>query len=269
MGRRCAAIVRRELRTPQARKDGPMQPEWLILFDIDGTLLNSGGCGRAATRLALDEVFGTAGEAGTIAFAGKTDWQITIEALASAGVARDEIDARLDDYNVAVTRHLSALIDSYPVRACPGAHALVAALKARGDVLIGLVTGNMTGLIPVKLRTAGFDPADFRVGAFGSDGWERSMLPPLALARAEALAGRPFPPERVVIIGDTPGDIACAASIGARTLAVATGPFTAEQLRVCGPTYVFDTLAETETVLGALFRDGAADLGPGAARVEE
>lgn len=235
-----------------------MQVQWLILFDIDGTLLNSGGCGRAATRLALAEVFGTAGEADTIAFAGKTDWQITIEALESAGVARAEIDARLDDYHAAVTRHLSALIDSFPVRACPGTHALVAALKARGDVLLGLVTGNMTGLIPVKLRTAGFNPEDFRVGAFGSDGWERSMLPPLALARAEALAGRSFPPEQVAIIGDTPGDIACAASIGARTLAVATGPFTAEQLRACGPTYVFDTLVETETVLSALFRDGAA-----------
>lgn len=235
-----------------------MQAEWLILFDIDGTLLNSGGCGRAATRRALDEVFGAIGAVDTLAFAGKTDWQIIIESLAGMGIARADIDARLDTYNAAVTRHLSALIGSFPVRACPGAHALIAALKARGDVLLGLVTGNMRGLIPVKLRAAGFDPDDFRVGAYGSDGWQRPMLPPLALARAEALAGQPFAPERVVIIGDTPGDVACAQSIRARTLAVATGPFTAAELRACGPTYVFESLAETGAVLDALFQDGAA-----------
>lgn len=234
-----------------------MQPEWLILFDIDGTLLNSGGCGRAATRLALEEVFGTPGAAESLPFAGKTDWQITIEALAPAGIPRAEIDVRLDAYNAAVTRHLTALIDSCPVRACPGTHTLIDALKTRQDVLLGLVTGNMTGLIPVKLRQAGFDPADFRVGAFGSDGWERAMLPPLALERAESLAGVSFAPERVVIVGDTPGDVACAQSIRARTLAVATGPFSVDQLRACDPTYVFESLVDTGAVLHAIFEDGA------------
>jgi len=235
-----------------------MRAEWLVLFDIDGTLLNSAGCGRAATRLALQEVFGTVGVIDTVAFAGKTDWQLVIEALEPVGIPRAHIEAQLDAYNAAVTRHLSALIGSFPVRACPGTHALIAQLKARGDTLIGLVTGNMTGLVPIKLRHAGFDPADFRVGAFGSDGWERPMLPPLALARAETLAGVTFAPQRVVIVGDTPGDIACAQSIRARTLAVATGPFTVEQLRACGPTYVFETLADTEAVLGAIYLDGAA-----------
>lgn len=83
------------------------------------------------------------------------------------------------------------------------------------------------------------------------------MLPPLALKRAEALAGVSFPAERVVIIGDTPGDVACAQSIRARTLAVATGPFTTEQLRTCNPTYVFESLADTPSVLRAIFEDGA------------
>lgn len=235
-----------------------MHPEWLILFDIDGTLLNSGGCGRAATRLALDEVFGTVGAVDTLPFAGKTDWQITLEVLEPEGISRAEVDARLDDYNAAVTHHLTALIDSFPVRACPGTHDLVAALKARGDVLLGLVTGNMTGLIPVKLRRAGFDPADFRVSACGSDGWERAMLPPLALARAEALAGVSFAPERVVIVGDTPEDVACAQSIRARTLAVATGPYSVDQLRDCAPTFVFESLEDTGAVLHTVFRDGVA-----------
>lgn len=234
-----------------------MRPQWLILFDIDGTLLNSGGCGRAATRLALDEVFGTTGAVESLAFAGKTDWQITLEALEPAGVARADIEARLEDYNTAVTRHLTDLIDSFPVRACPGTHDLIAALKARDDVLLGLLTGNMTGLIPIKLRRAGFDPDDFRVGAFGSDGWERPMLPPLALQRAEAFAGVSFAPERVVIVGDTPGDVACAQSIRARTLAVATGPFSIEQLRACEPTYAFESLADTGAVLHTIFQDGA------------
>src|SRR5690606_11098412 len=136
--------------------------------------LNSGGCGRAATRLALEEVFGTPGAAESLPFAGKTDWQITIEALAPAGIPRAEIDVRLDAYNAAVTRHLTALIDSFPVRACPGTHTLIDALKTRQDVLLGLVTGNMTGRLPVRRPQPGFHPARLRGWRVGPPCSERA-----------------------------------------------------------------------------------------------
>ncbi len=224
----------------------------LVLFDIDGTLLHSGGCGRAATWLAVQDVFGTAGILDDVSFAGKTDWQILLEALTPVGITAEEIETRLAEYNQVVARRLAAIISECPVRPCAGAPELVAALRADPLVLIGLVTGNMAALAPIKLRAAGFDPADFPIGAFGSEGWDRAMLPPLALARANAFNGVDFAPDRVVIIGDTPGDITCAHSIGARTIAVATGPFGLAELAAHQPDNLFLTLEDTSAVLRAI-----------------
>jgi len=114
----------------------------------------------------------------------------------------------------------------------------------------------MAGTVPIKLRAAGFDPADFKVGAYGSEGWDRSMLPPLALERARAVTGLGFPADQVVIIGDTPGDIRCAASIGARTVVVATGPYTADELSTYNPDAVFNSMANTDAFLRAIMKNG-------------
>jgi phosphoglycolate phosphatase-like HAD superfamily hydrolase len=227
----------------------------LVLFDIDGTLLHSAGCGRAATELALRDVFGTTGALDRVNFAGKTDWQILLEALVPAGIAAEQVQANIEPYNVAVADHIARIIGDFPVRPCPGAPDVVAALRLHPDVLIGLVTGNMARLVPIKLRAAGYDPADFKIGAYGSEGARREMLPPLALDRARALSGADFPAERIVIIGDTPEDIACAASIQARTLAVATGPFSADQLRSYRPDHLFETLADRDAVLAAILQN--------------
>ncbi len=235
-----------------------MQTTQLVLFDIDGTLLHSGGCGRAATRLALQEVFGTQGAVESVNFAGKTDWQILIEALQPAGYSVEEVQAQIGPYNTSVAHHLSGLIAEFPVRPCRGAREVVAALAADPAALVGLVTGNMASIVPIKLRAAGYDPADFKIGAFGSEGWERSMLPPLALGRARTYSGIEFAPHNVVIIGDTPGDIACADSIGARTIAVATGPFSTMQLQAHHPQHVFETMSDLDAVLAAIFSNGRA-----------
>ncbi len=230
----------------------------LILFDIDGTLLHSGGCGRAATRLAVQEVFGMVGQLDKVNFAGKTDWQIVLESLEPAGATVEQVQGQLEAYDEAIARHLGQIIPQFPVQPCVGALELVAALRSHPEAVVGLVTGNMAGIVPIKLRAAGFDPADFKIGAFGSEGWQRSMLPPLALERARTYTGRDFAPENTVILGDTPGDIHCAASIGARTLAVATGPYTIDELRAHHPNHLFETLADTESVLAALFANGHA-----------
>jgi phosphoglycolate phosphatase-like HAD superfamily hydrolase len=232
-----------------------MHDKTLVLFDIDGTLLNSGGCGRAATGLAMQEVFDTIGLLDSISFAGKTDWQILLEALEPAGVPREEVQGRLEVYNTTVARVISEIIADFPLKPCPGAPEIVAALRTSPAALVGLVTGNMVGIVTPKLRAAGFDPADFKVGAFGSEGWERSMLPPLALRRAREYSGNNFAPRQVVIIGDTPGDVSCAQSIKARTVAVATGPFNVDQLRACQPDHVFKNMADTDSFLAALYQN--------------
>jgi phosphoglycolate phosphatase-like HAD superfamily hydrolase len=189
----------------------------------------------------------------TVSFAGKTDWQILIESLEPAGISRTTIERHVEAYNQSLSRVLAEIIHQFPVRPCAGAREVVAALRDQPGVLVGLVTGNVTGIVPVKLRAANFDPADFKIGAYGSEGWERPMLPPLALRRAQAYSGVSYTPDQVVIIGDTPGDVSCAASIGARTIAVATGPYSVEQLRACQPDHVFETMADTRAVLAAVW----------------
>jgi phosphoglycolate phosphatase len=231
----------------------------LVLFDIDGTLLDSGGCGRAATRLAMQEVFDTTGTLDTVNFAGKTDWQILLESLESAGLSTQHVQAQREWYHLVMARHLTQIAGQFPITPCVGAREVVTALRKHPQAVVGLVTGNAAALVPIKLRAAGYDPADFKVGAYGSEGWDRSMLPPLALSRARAYSGVSFAPEQIVIIGDTPGDITCAASIGARTIAVATGPYSVPQLREFRPDHVFETMADTQAVLSAIFENNHAD----------
>lgn len=231
-----------------------MHDHRLVLFDIDGTLLHSKGCGRAATRLAMQEVFGTTGVLDDVFFTGKTDWQILSEALGSTGLTLHEIGLRLDHYNQTVTRVLTEIIGDYGVTPCPGAPDILAALVADPAILVGLITGNSVGLVPVKLRAARYDPDHFKIGAFGSEGWDRAMLPPLALERAQLHSGATYTPDRIVIVGDTPLDITCAESIQARAIAVATGPYTATELAQHRPDRVFETLADTARVLDAIRR---------------
>ena len=231
-------------------------PSTLVLFDIDGTLVKAWGRGMIALKRAALEIFGTYGTMDGMSFAGMTDWQILIAALADAGITAEDIAPQIATYNTCLARHVADLLPEGPIEPCPGAPEVVSALAANPDVLIGLVTGNMSEIVHGKLRRAGYDPAAFKVGAFGSEGWERSMLPPLALKRAEELTGAHFAPESVVVVGDTPMDIACAQSIGARTLAVGTGPsHTAEELRAYNPTYAFVWMADPDAILAAILHD--------------
>jgi phosphoglycolate phosphatase-like HAD superfamily hydrolase len=133
---------------------------------------------------------------------------------------------------------------------------LLAALEpheARRRALVGLLTGNVAPGAALKLRSAGLDPARFRVGAYGSDSARRAELPAVAAARAAALTGATFTGSDVIIVGDTPDDVACGRPIGARSVAVATGSYDVAALRATGAAYVFETLADTAAVLDAIF----------------
>lgn len=223
----------------------------LILWDIDGTLLMPKGVGRETTRLAMLEIFNTAGGLDTHYFGGKTDWRTLLDLLPPLGFTEVAIKELLPAYEQAAAFHMTRIIADYPIEQCPGAHALVTELHRRGHPLQGLVTGNTSSIAPIKLRAAGFDPAWFVVGAYGSESPDRNDLPALAVARAVQLTGQTIAPEQVIVIGDTPADIACARALGAVAVAVKTGYATSQtELADAKPDYLLDDLTTFwETVL--------------------
>lgn len=230
----------------------------LVLFDVDGTLLWTDGAGRRAIHRALLDEAGTAGPINTYRFDGKTDPQIVRELLSLAGHPRASDDAVIQAVCRCYVDHLQAELErpTQATKLLAGIAPLLEALEsdeAAGRALVGLLTGNVAAGAALKLRSAGLDPTRFRVGAYGSDSARRGDLPPVAAARAAALTGRPFAGADVVILGDTPDDVACGRSIGARSIAVATGFYDVPALRACGAAHVFETLTDTTAVLDAIF----------------
>jgi phosphoglycolate phosphatase len=230
----------------------------LILFDIDGTILLTDGAGRRAIHQALLAVSGTAGAIDTHRFDGKTDPQIVQELLAGAGHPHSGDAARVLEICETYVHLLEAELarPSQVTRVLAGVVPLLDALtgpEREGRALVGLLTGNVAPGAALKLRSAGIDPGRFVVGAYGSDAARRVDLPPIARRRAEALSGRLIEGADMVIVGDTPDDIACARAVGARSIAVATGFYEAAALRAAGASHVFDDLSDTASVLGALF----------------
>ena len=214
----------------------------LLLFDIDGTLLWTNGAGRESTRLAMLDVFGTDAGLDQHVFGGKTDCQTLLDLLIVHGYSANDIERTLPTFHEAMTRNLERIIGSYDVRACPGAVALIEALRQRDDVMLGLVTGNVGRTAALKLRAAGYDPAWFPIGAYGHEAANRNHLPPLALARAVEHYRCAIQPEQVVVIGDTPADVACARALGAMAIAVGTGFCERADLIACNPDHLIDDL---------------------------
>jgi phosphoglycolate phosphatase-like HAD superfamily hydrolase len=221
----------------------------LILFDIDCTLLWTHGAGRAAMKHAMLEVFGVNDGIDTYPFGGKTDWQSLVDLLAPHGYTYADIERIMPEYDGVMGRHLARVAADFNIIPCPGAHEVVAALHARPDTLLGVVTGNCRSSSPVKLAAAGFDPALFPVGAFGSEAMSRDDLPPLALARAVEHYRQPLAPPQVVIVGDTPADVQCARALGAVAVAVRTGFCKPGELEATAPDYLIDDLTGFEDVL--------------------
>lgn len=227
----------------------------LVLFDIDGTILLSGGAGRRAILRAIDEEAGIeAAAVETVQFGGKTDPEIVRELCEVAGRG-DRCDESL--IGRVIARYLFHLEDElgrngHLVTLMPGIPALLATLAADHRIVLGLLTGNVSHGASLKLTAAGIDPSQFRVAAYGSDHHVRSALPPIAVRRAVAVFGRELPGSDVVIIGDTPADMTCGQGIGARAIGVATGGFTAAQLVAAGGHSVFGDLSDTAVVHRAI-----------------
>ena len=221
----------------------------LVLFDIDGTLVLTGGAGLRAMTRACEEIVGHADALEGIPVAGRTDWIILHDTLARLGRALDQslFDRLRDRYVEHLRREILQPGKGFN-GALPGVPELLQQLDERDDVYLALLTGNFEAGARIKLER--FDLwRYFRCGAYGDDAADRNALVPVAVERAGACGIPPIAPADVIVVGDTPHDVACAHASGATAVAVATGGYTADQLRACGASIVFDTLRNTGDVV--------------------
>jgi phosphoglycolate phosphatase-like HAD superfamily hydrolase len=224
----------------------------LILFDIDGTLVLTGGAGLRAMNRACEDLVGHGSGLEGIQLAGRTGWIILQDVAARVGRQLDR--PMLHDLRERYLVHLREEIDQ-PGRGVkavmPGIRPLLEALHAREDVALGLLTGNFVEGARIKLEH--FDLwRFFRTGAFGDDAADRNHLVPVALTRARDCGLGEFTATDVLVVGDTPHDVACALAVGATPVGVATGGFTVDQLRASGAAIVFETLEDRDAFLKLL-----------------
>lgn len=222
---------------------------WIVLFDIDGTLVLTGRAGLRGMTSAFSRLYGSTTALEGIPTAGRTDRAIMSDALRAAGreVTPEEIlrlrDAYIADLQVEIGRPVPDFSG-----VLPGVEALLDELAAQPGVSVGLLTGNFEAGARIKLGH--FDLWDrFSFGAFGDDHDDRNALVPIALSRAREAGVTEPPADRVVVIGDTPLDIACARAHGARAVAVATGSYSRDQLLEAGADLVVDTLADARALV--------------------
>lgn len=225
----------------------------LLLFDIDGTLVNTLGAGKAALRVAMQSVYGETGPIESFDFHGRTDPAIVRGLLRSVGWPDAKIEkgfrSTWEAYLTALERELqerNGRLQTYP-----GVTELLDELDGDPRFAVGLVTGNMEGGASRKLEAAGL-AGRFGFGAFGSDSERREDLPPIARVRAQSTYHRRFDMSAAVVVGDTPEDIRCARANGARVLAVATGRHSADELGEHAPDAVFGDLGDTSRILRML-----------------
>jgi phosphoglycolate phosphatase-like HAD superfamily hydrolase len=236
----------------------------LLLFDIDGTLVLTGGAGVRAMNRAFETVFGVRDGFRGVKMAGGTDPRLLDEALERARLAPSDGQVRAFEQAYVAMLGQEMLqgvppdVETLPARhpgrwrgPLPGVPALVDALAACDDVFLALLTGNYSAGAQIKLSHYGLWPY-FRCGAYGEDAALRHELVPVALARARAAGCPPVAASDVVIVGDTVRDVQCARDGGVRCVAVATGGDKIGALREAGAEAVFDTLEDTPVVLRAL-----------------
>lgn len=223
----------------------------LLLFDIDGTLLTTDGVGRRAVEQSLTALTGCAVSTGGVTFSGKTDRQILREVLTTAGAEPQWLDGRFGECMEAFELAMDELLRPDTVTELPGATEVIPRLADDDAYQLGLLTGNIRPMAYRKVAAIGLD-GFFPFGAFGCDHEDRNALPAVASARAREFASREFDPRDVVIIGDTPRDVACARAHGASVVALATGKFSDDQLAASQPDILLGSLHQLEAALADL-----------------
>jgi phosphoglycolate phosphatase-like HAD superfamily hydrolase len=223
----------------------------LLLFDLDWTLIYTGGAGVRALDYAFEQLFKIPNAMKTVSPDGKTDPAICREMIRvhlNRTPQEGEIQALCRGY-------LDRLAVEIPIspgyKILPGIPALLEALSKRDDVLLGLGTGNLEEGARIKLARADFMKY-FRFAGYGSDAEDRAQMLREGVKRGEKLAGRTFPPKDVVVIGDNIRDVQAGKTIGATTVAVASGPMPMAELQAAGPDFSFPDLSDTGKVIEVL-----------------
>lgn len=221
----------------------------ILLFDIDGTLLEPAGIGRLCYRRALEDVLGHSVSTDHVEMAGRTDWQILNDLLIYAGLDEAHIEQHRTAVFDALARHIATAAPTSKIHVLPGVLTLMDHLARDKRFVLGLVTGNSRGAVAHKLQAVGIEPSLFIAGAFGDEHLERNALPALALYRLSQMLRAQVLPENVLVIGDTPHDIACARHSGLKVLCVATGVFDLNELSKYEPDYLLEDFSDTDAVM--------------------
>jgi phosphoglycolate phosphatase-like HAD superfamily hydrolase len=223
----------------------------LVLFDVDATLITTGGVGVLAMQDAGRELFGKF-SIDALDFAGRLDPLLIREMLRLNGVAlRADTESV---FRLAYMRHLRVRLDNAPTkRTLPGVRQVVDRLREESGVMLGLLTGNFEESGRMKLEACGLNTEHFTICAWGDDSPhdppDREHLPPIAMERFRTRVGRAIDARGVTIIGDTRHDIRCAKASGCRVIAVATGRSNIEQLSAHNPDLALKDLSDHEQVV--------------------
>ena len=225
----------------------------LVLFDIDGTLLHTGGAGRKAFRHAFATAFGVSNATEGVDFAGRTDTSLVRELFNLH--AMEHTPERVHHFFDTYYHWLDHILESQPGHRCPYIWEFLSLLRAvENPPLIGLLTGNVRLGAEIKLRHFGLWQ-EFVTGGFGDDNESHNQIAHVAKERARHYAGRELSGDEIVVVGDTPLDIACAKAISAKSIAVATGSSTVTELDRHHPTWAVPDLSHVsveEMLLGTV-----------------
>lgn len=221
----------------------------VVLFDIDGTLIRTGGAGVRAFERTFALEFKIPRATEKLSFAGRTDTGLVRECFQNHGI--DPTPKNYRRFFDVYTFWLDHFLAQSDGRVCPGVRPCLGAFERLAQPpLLGLLTGNIRLGAEIKLRH--YDLWNFfRVGAFADDHEDRNHLAKIARKRAEQRLGRKLKGDEILVVGDTPNDIECARAIRAKALAVATGSYSKAQLSPHEPTWVIDNLTQFDA--GVLF----------------
>jgi phosphoglycolate phosphatase len=222
-----------------------------ILFDIDGTLLDSGGAGTRSLNIAFEEIFAVKDAFRSISMAGKTDMQILKEGFFLHNI--DCSNSYIPEFFRSYTRHLRENIGSSSGHIKPGIREALEELQTQRECVLGLLTGNIEAGARIKLDCFGLN-SYFNVGAFGNDDEDRDRLLPVAVDKLYKQNSMQVSFRDCIVIGDTPRDVSCSKPYGAFSVAVATGPYSAGTLIEAGADVVFNDLSDTAALMSAIGR---------------
>ncbi len=223
----------------------------LVLFDVDGTLLRTGGRGVSCMELAGQALFGPDFTTPILNPAGSMDPDLYAQLVAHHGI--EDGDACHGDFQQHYLHHLTEKLSRPGAAwALPGVIALLDQLRAEPNVDLGLVTGNYTRAVPIKLQAAGIDPGWFEDNAFGDQAADRAGMIRLARQRHTRRTGKELDGNDVLMVGDTPNDVNAARQAECLCLAVATGRFSVDDLRAAGAQHAVEDLSDPASLLSIL-----------------